>query len=647
MSQPNAFERLLDAFRHQGLAVDERGGRANCQAPDHSERDRSVVVTRIDGTVLVHSHSDDTDEVLVKLGYPKGRRDPGLYDEPNGVGRVGRLTAHRIYQYPDGRLVGRTADKRFGQGGTRNPENAALYRSDQIGNSEIVYFTEGEKDADAVVAIGGTAVCNAQGAGKIHLSDLSPLAGKTVLVIRDQDKNNAGQSHAAQVAAALDGIAAEVAVVDPVVGKDAADHIAAGHDLAELVPVDTAPRRARITWADQIEPEPVVWAWQEGDAGRIPAGSFSVAAGREGTGKSSFGIWLAAQITRGTLPGSYEGRPRRVFYVAVEDSWKYTLVPRLIAAGADLSKIGRFEVVSDGDDELSLALPHDNALLERSVSTNDVALVVIDPLMSVIGERIDTHREREVRSALDPLAKIADRTEAVVLGIAHFNKGGGTDAASLITGSGAFKNVPRSVFGFVRDESSENGGRVMTQVKNSLGRDDLPSLGYVIETAEIPTRKGTTTTGRFTFTGESERSVADVLRDARGQEDHDDRREIDTWLIDYIASEGGSADAREALRDGRAAGYTADMIKKARKRIGATHKQEGFGKGARRIWSLGDSPTGAITGATGASDENPAPVAPVAAPVKIDPPEPTLVRTPNRRPGQWLGSGEPVGGDAA
>src|SRR5699024_3081841 len=47
-------------------------------------------------------------------------------------------------------------------------------------------------------------------------------------------------------------------------------------------------RRARITWASQIEPEPVVWAWRDGEHGRIPAGSLSVAAGREGTGKSSF-----------------------------------------------------------------------------------------------------------------------------------------------------------------------------------------------------------------------------------------------------------------------------------------------------------------------------------------------------------------------
>lgn len=303
-------------------------------------------------------------------------------------------------------------------------------------------------------------------------------------------------------------------------------------------------RRARITWAHTINPEPVKWFWEDNGEGRLPAGSLSQAAGREGTGKSSFGLWLTARTTTGTLPGCFYGTPMRVLYVAVEDSWKHTLVPRLIAAGADLSMVGRFEVVEEGDDELALSLPHDNAILESAIVEHNVALVVVDPLMSAIGDRIDSHKTREVRSALDPLAKLADRTGAVILGIAHFNKSNGTDAASLITGAGAFKDVPRSVFGFARDNNIiGDNNRVMTQVKNSLGRDDLPSLSYAIESAEIDTGKGIATTGRFVFLGNSERSVADVLRDnnSGGRDRDDDLDEHDytddfkrSWLYEYL-----------------------------------------------------------------------------------------------------------------
>ncbi|WGT47220.1 AAA family ATPase [Tessaracoccus lacteus] len=343
-------------------------------------------------------------------------------------------------------------------------------------------------------------------------------------------------------------------------------------------------RRAAVTWASCIEPEPVIWAWSEGDAGRIPSGSLSLAAGREGTGKSSFGIWMAAQITKGLLPGSFYGTPRPVFYVAVEDSWKYTLVPRLMAAGADLSKVGRFEVVSEIGDELSLSLPMDNSLLEDEVNRNGVALVVVDPLMSVIGSKIDTHKERDVRTALDPLAKLADRTGSVVLGIAHFNKGNGSDAASLITGSGAFKNVPRSVFGFARDEADENGGRVMSQVKNSLGRDDLPSLSYVIESAEIATKKGVATTGKFTFTGESERSVADVLRSTNsGFDGAEDQQDAGQWLVDYLAVNGAEAPAKDVFKAGRADGFSVDVLKRAKGR-----KVRSAKVGNAWVWQLSD-----------------------------------------------------------
>ena len=125
---------------------------------------------------------------------------------------------------------------------------------------------------------------------------------------------------------------------------------------------------------------------------------------------------MAAHVSTGRLPGAWCGSARNVLYAAVEDSWSQTLVPRLIASEAALSRIGRFEVVTNSDDVATLSLPHDNKLLEDAIAEYDVALVVLDPLLSLISDGIDTHRERAVREALDPLAKIADRTQAVLLG---------------------------------------------------------------------------------------------------------------------------------------------------------------------------------------------------------------------------------------
>jgi AAA domain/Toprim-like len=282
----------------------------------------------------------------------------------------GELTGYRVGR--SRRIIRVDLNEIDEQPQSGNKADRSLFRSDRSGDiTTRVLVVEGEKDVLAAEAAGAVAVCSAMGAGKAHRADWNPLRDRHDTVIADNDK--AGEGHAADVARELRAVgAASVTVVKAAVGNDLADHIAAGKTLDELVSVeqgdDTPARRARITWANDIEPEPVVYAWEaEGDEGRIPAGSLSVAAGREGTGKSSFGIWGAAHLSRGTLPGSFYGTPRPVFYVAVEDSWKHTLVPRLIAAGADLSKVGRFEAVSVNDDELTLSLPHDNALLENEI----------------------------------------------------------------------------------------------------------------------------------------------------------------------------------------------------------------------------------------------------------------------------------------
>ena len=231
-------------------------------------------------------------------------------------------------------------------------------------------------------------------------------------------------------------------------------------------------RKLVLTPASEIAPEPVVWAWEQFGQGRIPAGSVGLFAGREGTGKSSFLIWLAAQVTRGELPGAFKGDPRPVIYVTFEDSWKFTIVPRLMAAGADLDLVYRAEVQAIDGDTYSLSLPADNKLLEEAITSRRVALVVIDPLLSAISDVLDTHVNREVRRALDPLRGLVDRTGAVIAGIAHFSKSSGTDASSLITGSGAFKDVARFIFAFATDRA--DGTRSSPRPRTAWGSATCP-----------------------------------------------------------------------------------------------------------------------------------------------------------------------------
>jgi 5S rRNA maturation endonuclease (ribonuclease M5) len=234
-----AFDRVVGAFRDAGLIVDDKGhGRAAAQAPGHSAADRSVTITGITGQVLVYSHSDPTEQVLESLNLAP--RD--LFDEPKGTS----------YDYPDGRKVHRTPEKKFRQSG--NTKGTSLFRADRLVDATVVYVVEGEKDVHAAESIGLVATCSAMGAGKAHLADLSPLRNKTVVIVADRDK--AGRAHAKQVAELL-GTRAGVSIAEPSVGKDLADHVAAGLGVGELI-VTSAPATTgtNSAHADTTEDKP-------------------------------------------------------------------------------------------------------------------------------------------------------------------------------------------------------------------------------------------------------------------------------------------------------------------------------------------------------------------------------------------------------
>jgi hypothetical protein len=85
----------------------------------------------------------------------------------------------------------------------------------------------------------------------------------------------------------------------------------------------------------------------------------------------------------------------------------------------------------------------------------------------VISEGINTHVTRDVRKVLDPLAMIAERTGAVIFGIAPSTTRAGPTLPACCRVRTPSGTCPGALFGFAKDESQ--GIRVMTQVKNSLG----------------------------------------------------------------------------------------------------------------------------------------------------------------------------------
>lgn len=124
--------------------------------------------------------------------------------------------------------------------------------------------------------------------------------------------------------------------------------------------------------------------------------------------------------------------------------------------GADMTRIHFPRVKMDGQQVRLLSIL-DEAALTADFIERDISVVIVDPVMSTVGGKVDLNRNNEVRDYLDPWTRIAEKTNGVVHGIVHLRKALGTDILAAINGSSAFGEVARSVSAFAREERTGTG----------------------------------------------------------------------------------------------------------------------------------------------------------------------------------------------
>lgn len=241
-------------------------GQWSARCPAHDDRHASLSVSvGDDGRVLLHCHAGCSPMMVCQsLGLRIGQLFP---PKPKAAARSqGRIVATYDYQDAAGELlyqVVRFEPKDFrqrrpdGNGGWTwdlNGTPRVLYRLPELriaAPNEPFFIVEGEKDADAVAALGLVATTNPGGAGKwSKLSDDSVMDGRFVAILPDND--TPGRRHAEDVAARLHSKAALVRIVElPGDGKDVSDWIDA---------LDSrTPEELRDALLDMFEQAP---AWQ-------------------------------------------------------------------------------------------------------------------------------------------------------------------------------------------------------------------------------------------------------------------------------------------------------------------------------------------------------------------------------------------------
>ena len=324
--------------------------------------------------------------------------------------------------------------------------------------------------------------------------------------------------------------------------------------------------------------------------------------GPPGLGKSQLTAFISAVVSNGgTWPcGEGSTLPGDVIFMSAEDGIRDTIVPRLMAAGANTSRVHIVAAATkpDGTGRKTFSLKTDVDLLEaKAREIGAVRLIIVDPISAYMGGA-DGNGNVETREVLEPLAEMADRLRIAVVAVTHLNKGGagGQSALNQFAGSIAFVAAARAAFAVIED-SEDDGRRLLLQAKNNLGAK-CNGLAFRLEQRIV---SGDILSSNVMFESDhvsqsiDEALTASESRGAAGggQTSKDDAAEflgdvlshgpVDVLEVERLARAATLLGADKPLRQNKA-------FREARKSLGVVTSRDGFGPGARYILSLPGAP---------------------------------------------------------
>ncbi len=350
-------------------------------------------------------------------------------------------------------------------------------------------------------------------------------------------------------------------------------------ETAAAARAQEAVPRVVLQCAADVVPEPVRWLWPDW----LALGKLHILAGAPGQGKTTIALALAATVTTGgRWPDGTRCPAGNVLVWSGEDDPADTLLPRLLAAGADRSRVffvtgarigGRVEPFDPARDMAALQV--------QAASIGDVRLIIVDPVVSAVTG--DSHKNTEVRRALQPLVDMAASMGAALLGITHFSKGGqGQDPASRVVGSIAFTAVARVVLVAAKAKGEDGEDRrILARSKSNIGPDE-GGFAYSLEQCEpVPGIHASRVTWGEAVEGSARELLAEPEDTGEPRATSDDAAAA---LVRILA--GDMVPMQAAVEAMKREGFTDKVIRKARERLGVIVKRSGFGKELRSYWKL-------------------------------------------------------------
>lgn len=330
-----------------------------------------------------------------------------------------------------------------------------------------------------------------------------------------------------------------------------------GLQLQKVEPVKTeaAAEGLVITTADQIQRDVIRYLVP----GYLPQGKLVAMAGDGGEGKSFVTCHLMACLTTGRCAFglAYDPLPPcEVLAANCEDDRADTQIPRLEAAGADLSKVRLIDGVRDKEGKLlPFSFLHLQQIRAQLQQRPQIRLVVIDPASAYVAAAgVNDNSDAEVRSLLGPLSEMAEESRALILLIKHFNKSTGGKASHKMAGAVSYRNASRVcyyVFPKPREDPVKcflcdkiNNGPMPVGLEYKLVMPDPATIDHVMQTfpphfTADDKRKYVNSMATVQWLGESTWDTKSICQEEEAAEP-ENWNELDKaalWLKKFLRSE--------------------------------------------------------------------------------------------------------------
>ena len=249
------------------------------------------------------------------------------------------------------------------------------------------------------------------------------------------------------------------------------------------------------------------------------------------------------------------------------------MVPRLIAAGADLSRVHIVKAVrAEGGPKKFNILADLDRLATACRELGDVVLVGFDPVSSYLGGDLTVIATPNCAMRSTRLVRWRKPCNVAVMSVTHFNKATSTvNAMNRVMGGAGFVNAPRAAFAIMEDP--DNGeGRLLLHLKNNLS-PPAQGLRFHVEQVDagVDGRDNSPiTSSRIVWDGSTDITADAVAATGRV---HDTPR-LDE-AIRFLETElrNGPAPARDVQAHAKELGISVATLRRARQAIGIISSQ--------------------------------------------------------------------------